>query len=566
MVVAASYHIMSKYPILYEFFAAFEAIETNFQHLSLIVNTVEQRYYLLSVLSRNYNGSDATTNRNIAMMRKKYEKLKLMDAKAAVIFIKHIFASMRSILNKLETSTLKMVANIVEKYDTNNQPKAIMLNNSGDNENEDNNNNNDQQSKNSKKLVENLELAIKASEKEQDTNEADNKAVNKTDNEAGNEAGKINSNIDKKAENGENTMPMDNESHPPPYSQTSEKNEESNPKNERKDIVAGGNVSVSTGSDIDEKEEEESSGTETIYKVKLYVSKQMRKHDLSNASGFVSFLKMCWHLRSIMLSIVSHFFDTATDIALVMEFYILRENKSEYDYLQDVDMNAMFLCSLAILFYYRISSSFEVFRFSQNKFDTICQFLFDFYLIKLVYVSLFKLKTYKKADIIKVMRGIEGSNESGYQAVLTMVFLLKTNFEGTSSIIAIISLVFSYLSLVQRFIVLDYYYLKANANRALNSASVDFISNIGDLIENICINGVKFLNIWFFYHYFFRMLEVTFSILLLALMWQLFGGLWLGIIVFIFAFIVVSARYYAQGVFSTDYLKDVFSFRCVHNM
>ena len=66
--------------------------------------------------------------------------------------------------------------------------------------------------------------------------------------------------------------------------------------------------------------------------------------------------------------------------------------------------------------------------------------------------------------ILKVMRSIEGNNESTFQSILTMVFLIKTNFgefdsdDGISSsaAIAIFSFAFSFWSLSSRFIFLDF--------------------------------------------------------------------------------------------------------------
>ena len=70
--------------------------------------------------------------------------------------------------------------------------------------------------------------------------------------------------------------------------------------------------------------------------------------------------------------------------------------------------------------------------------DTLLQFVFDFYLLKLIYANIVKMHSYKPLDIIQIYRGIEGSHESAYQAILTMVFLIQTNFTGSSSITCIL--------------------------------------------------------------------------------------------------------------------------------
>ena len=200
-----------------------------------------------------------------------------------------------------------------------------------------------------------------------------------------------------------------------------------------------------------------------------YVSKEMCKYNfnLNKKGSFKKFFGIFWDFRAIMFMGFSHVFDTASDVALAIEWYILY--KTQYNFLIDeynIDMRSMFICCICIIFYYRISSSYQIYQFSHSKWDVFLQFFFDFYLIKLIYVNVFKMKSYSPSKILKIMRCVEGQNESGFQSILTMVFLIKTNFGefgGDSSLIAILSFLFSFWSLTSRFIFLDFHDLQTHS-------------------------------------------------------------------------------------------------------
>ena len=226
-----------------------------------------------------------------------------------------------------------------------------------------------------------------------------------------------------------------------------------------------------------------------------YVSREISKHDLNThkKDGFKKFLGVLWDIRKIMFMAFNHVFDTASDIALAIEWYILYKKQlndatflSEYN----IDMTTMLFCCISIILYYRISSSWEIYKFTHSFMDVFLQFLFDFYLIKLIYVNVFKMKSYSPMKILKLMRSIEGQNESGFQAITTMVFLMKTNFgEFTqgSGILPILSFTFSFWSLTSRFIFLDFDDLKPNAQ------------TVGTNMNNFSLNNI---NIWYIFPFF----------------------------------------------------------------
>ena len=87
---------------------------------------------------------------------------------------------------------------------------------------------------------------------------------------------------------------------------------------------------------------------------------------------------------------------------------------------------------------------------------------------------LIKLRSYHASQVISQFRLIEGGNEAGFQAILTLVFLIQTNFNGANTI-TITSFVASVLSLASRLSVIDTNCLKKEARKLKDIEASDFI-------------------------------------------------------------------------------------------
>ena len=241
-----------------------------------------------------------------------------------------------------------------------------------------------------------------------------------------------------------------------------------------------------------------------------YLANQYKKMNISNSKGIRAYFKTIWDLRSLLIPCIAHFFDTASDIALVLEWYILYKKGTYSD--EGISMTSLFFCSLSVLIYYRLSSMYEVFRFSQSIKDSILQFIFDYYLIKAVYVNIYKMRSYKALSFVKIIRGLEGATESSFQSILALVFIFKFDSNNT---IAIISLVTSLYSLVTRIIFQDAYKIIPTAQEA------------GLSFEDLFINfKFRINNNWLIF-VLFRFLDVISNIICIALIWHIIGGEWL---------------------------------------
>ena len=132
------------------------------------------------------------------------------------------------------------------------------------------------------------------------------------------------------------------------------------------------------------------------------------------------------------------------------------------------------------------------------------------------------MHSYNPLKIVRIFRGIEGSHEFAHQAILTTLFLIKTNFHNVSSVVPLVSLIFSLWSLASRFINLDEPFLNDRADSVGIKWSI--------IKENGLIHAIKKeLNVWYVCHSLFRIFEAIFSVVMLSLFWTQLGGLIFGI-------------------------------------
>eukprot|EP01084_Bolivina_argentea_P056011 102566_1 len=109
-----------------------------------------------------------------------------------------------------------------------------------------------------------------------------------------------------------------------------------------------------------------------------------------------SYLKDIWSQRKIYSPIIVHFYDTATDIGVVINWYYLmkqEQNNDDIDY-KSVDMTVFFWTAIAFLLLYRVITLGIAFIFGcvdngSDEFDWYDSILalFDVYILKGVYQS-----------------------------------------------------------------------------------------------------------------------------------------------------------------------------------
>ena len=305
----------------------------------------------------------------------------------------------------------------------------------------------------------------------------------------------------------------------------------------------------------------------------IYIAKEMQKRQVATTKGLKAFFKTIWQLRSLLVSCVAHFFDTATDIALVIEWYnlyqlqsnaqleqdnIYNNNNSNMDnvgelpnYLRssNINMKTMFICGLLVLIYYRLTSAYTVYKLSHSKMDSILQFIFDFYLIKAIYINIYKMKSYEPLSFVKIIRGFEGDTESAFQAILSLLYLIQIN---ETQGIAVLSFITSLYSLISRYIYADRSYIKLDAH----GSKIEFedLWPIWKIFGKISKSWLK--------HIIFRILDVSTNVIMVSLAWYLLDGVILcvffGIIIIFIQFFALLLRQNLEFTFISFFVRMPF--------
>eukprot|EP01083_Nonionella_stella_P240594 840953_1 len=154
-----------------------------------------------------------------------------------------------------------------------------------------------------------------------------------------------------------------------------------------------------------------------------------------------SFLSTLWKKRGIYGQVFVHFYDTATDIGVMVEWYLLAEQErnaeTPEDNIESLDMNGLFWATVAFLIAYRvISVCLGAFSTAVDDVDDEsgtfwicingCLFgLLDLYIIKTVYQSIQEEDT-EPSPRQKMLQLTESIFESLPQVVLQSVFIIRS--------------------------------------------------------------------------------------------------------------------------------------------
>lgn len=263
-----------------------------------------------------------------------------------------------------------------------------------------------------------------------------------------------------------------------------------------------------------------------------------------------SFFKAVLSIKSVYGSAIVHLYDTATDLAILINWGILAHHEiSNMKQYENVNMISFLIPSIILIFIYRVVYAIHhyfILEMSQyyKKMDTIL-ILLDIYIFKLIYQS-FSAKIPEPSFTQKLLQLYECAFESMPQLVLQTIFLIRTHntelAESGSIIIVFLSIIASILSIVTKYTWQDRTWCVDNAARAslrYNSCP--------------CISPLYILRVlWRFCE-----LIVRFSIF--ALLWSVLGGLFLPIYLltsFIFHFIldyctIIKIYYWSRSPKST---------------
>ena len=195
----------------------------------------------------------------------------------------------------------------------------------------------------------------------------------------------------------------------------------------------------------------------TLVIVSIYSFHFLFKYNpkFTNSSLFkkiTMWIKDVWKRRRCYIPLITHIFDQVTDIAVAMQFYQLAITKSDNDYASCDGLNIWYLFVLTILsmVIYRVISSYLLYQFTNKSIIRLLYQLFDIELFRALYIN-YLTNSSEPCDPQRFITALEASLESAPQAVIQMIYLVRTH-TYYSSIIVLISFLSSLWSIISKLI------------------------------------------------------------------------------------------------------------------
>eukprot|EP01083_Nonionella_stella_P204964 746817_1 len=211
--------------------------------------------------------------------------------------------------------------------------------------------------------------------------------------------------------------------------------------------------------------------------------------------------KDTWNRRGCYTPIIAHLFDQITDVSVAIEFYFLAkaESRKHNDWSDCNELNIWYLFILTILSMaiYRIISSFLIYQITGSLARFLLQ-MFDLELFRALHVN-YICNSVNPCDPQRWITTLEATLESSPQALIQLIYLIKTN-TFTSSYLVLISFISSILCIVSKLVSDD---------------------------KIIVISKAKHFNgfsSWYVLRVLWRFLDITSNICIMTLIWIAMGG------------------------------------------
>eukprot|EP01083_Nonionella_stella_P282097 960070_1 len=213
--------------------------------------------------------------------------------------------------------------------------------------------------------------------------------------------------------------------------------------------------------------------------------------------------------RKCYLPIIAHVFDQITDVAVAIQFYDLARNplvsdNGQWGPCNGLNMWYLFIITVGSMVVYRLISSLLIYRATEWWLRFIIQ-LFDIELLWTLYVN-YLCHNVEPCNPQRWIIALEAALESTPQSVIQFIYLAKTGTFVSSPLITI-SFVSSLFSIVFKLISDDRTVVIAPAKK-LNCK---------------CKFG-GCMSFWYIFRVIWRVLDVTSNILLMVLVWIIWGG------------------------------------------
>eukprot|EP01084_Bolivina_argentea_P016858 31495_1 len=276
---------------------------------------------------------------------------------------------------------------------------------------------------------------------------------------------------------------------------------------------------------------------------------EVSKIEKKQKSFCEEWLRTIWKMRGVYSGLAVHSFDVLTDILVIIE-WMEAENTKDIDH---IDSQVMAYSAIGVMAFSKCLSTLAIWIKEKDISRCILQF-FDLLIFEEIYESHDKIRQKvklkdEKAAIestisFKYVRNMEATFESIPQAILQLVFVMRTS---EIKIIFIISILQSIISM---------------SNSVLNHDNTQMQDDEFKEYKQRLPPTLKFVK-----HAISRLAEIAYRIGLLALLWTVCQGFCFSVIIGIELCVVfyriALARYFAPDTFNADSILLAISFLIV---
>eukprot|EP01084_Bolivina_argentea_P215369 365623_1 len=181
----------------------------------------------------------------------------------------------------------------------------------------------------------------------------------------------------------------------------------------------------------------------SIYSFRLLMRYEVKFLESSAIKKIRIWILDVWKRRGCYVPVIAHIFDQITDISVAIQFYILAQTKHDNgNWTQCNGLNIWYLFILTILSMtiYRVISSYLIYQSTNSKRRVITQLL-DLELFRALYIN-YLCDRNTPCDPQRWITALEAALESSPQALIQLIYLVKTNSFG-NNILVLISLISS---------------------------------------------------------------------------------------------------------------------------
>eukprot|EP01083_Nonionella_stella_P304890 1061489_1 len=172
----------------------------------------------------------------------------------------------------------------------------------------------------------------------------------------------------------------------------------------------------------------------------------------STGARFKMWIRDVWQRRRCYIPLLTHLFDQVTDISVAIQFWDLAETKSTNDWEACNGLNIWYLAILTILSMaiYRLLSSYLIYKATKGSLGRFILQMLDCELFRALYINYLCDNT-EPCSPQRWITALEAALESTPQALIQMIYLIKTN-TFTSSWLVVVSLVSSLWSITSKLV------------------------------------------------------------------------------------------------------------------